>query len=157
MTLRQLIEVADHAAVRLFREDGVVQFTWHMVDRSGNHLIKNASCNDKDTEVMLMKVFMEITSIAAVVIICEGWRLASDDISPEEKARIDREGISKNSRRIESILFSGEDAASSILAWRDIIRPVRGKPRLGPLEFMPNGGIGEGRFVGLLPRQGTVQ
>jgi hypothetical protein len=59
-------------------------------------------------------------------------------------------------RRVERVMIDGEDGSQYLMAFRNIVRPVTGKPYLTPLSKIerPNAA---GPFLGLLPKNGFSQ
>lgn len=82
---------------------------------------------------------------------------AQDDAASEQlRSYMQEHSLEHLPGRKEVLLFSAEDQAEgSIMAMRDIIRPARGRARLGPLDLKAGHGTLEGRMVGLLPPAGT--
>ena len=163
-TLRQLVEVIDHAAIAIFKAKGQLLPKWHMVDREGNHIVKPANMTNKDVDLAVMKVFFAFADIVAVVLMSEAWAVDARErvISDAEREKMDREGLEHHPGRIEIIMYRAEDEEGALLAQRLIMRSPSGKPKLGPLEF-PEGAnspraFAEGRFAGgFLPRRGPLQ
>jgi hypothetical protein len=55
------------------------------------------------------------------------------------------------------MIVSESHDAGLTMAFRDIVRPRRGRPHLGPLVVQEGWNHGEGRFSSLLPVRGRPQ
>ena len=107
----------------------------------------------------MIGALFDLADVVRYVFIDEAWTLKRM-IRPDEEEKIYREGLSKHPERVEVVMIQGEDRDyGQIAAHRNIIRPAKGKPYLGPLQtlgdlpFVPHGAAvqSEGRMVGLLP------
>jgi hypothetical protein len=164
--LRDLIEFASRFCDRHFADHGVIYPLWHAVTSKGETLIERPACDDKDLSVAMIRALFDLADVVRYVFIDEAWTL-SRLIQPNEEEKIYREGLSKHPERVEIVMIQGEDReCGQLMVHRNIIRPPKGKPYLGPLlslddlPFMPHGGgveHSEGRMVGLLPKRGTMQ
>lgn len=154
MELRDLIEMADNGASKIFDRTGRVLPMYHSIKRDGEHCIFSAPDGDKDTSVYLARAVFELLGVVSYVYINEAWVLerlgVGADIGPSEMRRINREGLSEHPDRIEVLAFLAEDATGRLSAHRQILRPEHGKPKLMPLKFVEVGKA-EGRMVNLLP------
>jgi hypothetical protein len=163
--LRELIAFASDFCDRMFAAKGVIYPMWHAVTSSGEQFVETTTFDDKDLSVAMIRALFDIRDVVRYVFMDEAWTL-SRLIRPDEEAMIQREGLSKHPDRVEVVMLSGEDRdCGQLMVHRNIIRPPKGKPYLGPLQslddlpFMPAGGgveHSEGRMVGLLPVRGRT-
>jgi hypothetical protein len=164
--LRDLITFASEFCDRQFAAKGVIYPRWHAVTSSGEQFYETSPLLDKDLAVAMIRALFDLRDVVRYVFIDEAWTL-SRMVQPGEEAKVQREGLSKHPDRVEVVMISGEDReCGQLMLHRNIIRPAKGKPYLGPLlsldelPFMPQGGHvdqSEGRMVGLLPKRGTMQ
>jgi hypothetical protein len=163
--LRDLIAFTSNFCDRQFAAKGMIIPIWHAVTSTGESLIQTAPCDDKDLSVAMIRALFDIRDVVRYVFMDEAWTLARM-LQPDEQAKIRREGLANHPDRIEVVMIQGEDRdCGQIMLHRDIIRPAKGRPYLGPLQslddlpFIPHGARvqSEGRMVGLLPVRGTRQ
>jgi hypothetical protein len=156
--LDQLIERASAFADDAMKQTGEVAPIWHMVTAKGETIIELTPPGDRDCALMILRTLMELMDVVRYVHISEGWMRGRDKpISDEEMERIKRHGVRNDPKRIEVVLIAAEDyEAGYVMTTREIIRPKKGKPYLGPLVEFPQG-HSEGRMVGLLPVRGMMQ
>lgn len=157
ITLRELIEFASKSAEQIFARRQCFDPMWHAIMPDGSHQIILQTVDDKDVQLALVRAAFELFDVRAYVFISEAWALRSTARDAAEfNARVDqyrREGIRKNPDRVEILWLQAEDQTGLLSARRPIIRPVKGKAELGPLEIDDmQGWTGEGRMMGLLPR-----
>jgi hypothetical protein len=156
--LDQLIERASAFADDAIKHTGEVAPIWHMVTAKGETIIELTPPGDRDCALMILRTLMELMDVVRYVHISEGWMRGRDKpISDEEMEKIKRHGVRNDPKRIEVVLIAAEDyEAGYVMTTREIIRPKKGKPYLGPLVEFPQG-HSEGRMIGMLPMRGTVQ
>jgi hypothetical protein len=101
-----------------------------------------------------MRSLLHVLGAIRYVFINEAWvvELKADELAEVE--RLNRDGVNTHPRRVEIVMFSGEDQGGELLGRRRIERPFNGKPYLGPLE-LEEFSSSEGRLVGMLPQRGA--
>jgi|SRR5215831_10848262 len=152
MNLREFVERASERAEFLFRKDGYLSPIWHAVRRDGTSFVMPQPAEDKDTAVALMSALFDIEDVVRFVFMDEAWILTSDDAPAEEMMKIARSGgISKHPNKREILMLAAEDEREGMLMGRRLITRQGKRATLGPL-VIDEGGIGEGRLVGLLRR-----
>jgi hypothetical protein len=164
--LRDLIMFASDFCDRQFAAKGIVYPLWHAVTSSGEQFYETSPLQDKDLAVAMIRALFDLRDVVRYVFIDEAWTL-NRMLQPGEEEKVRRDGLSKHPDRMEVVMISGEDhECGQMMVHRNIIRPAKGKPYLGPLQDLddlpfipPGGGVAqsEGRMVGLLPRRGTMQ
>ena len=165
--LRDMFSYASEWADQQFRRTGRVVGMWHAVPSSGDMFVMLKPHPDKDIGVAMIRALFDLRDVVRYIFVDEAWMLIKQPaLSAEELESAKRGMIWDHPDRIEVVMFSGEDAAcGQIMARRRIFRPEKGKPYLGPFEWMTNllpnkpGSIwhSEGRMVGLLPVRGMRQ
>lgn len=151
--LRKLIEAASVGAERIFRKDGeITRPIWHAYRADGTFFVQEATAPNKQTQWALIRVLFEIEHVVRYVQVMEAWTLRHD-VSREEADLMmatPKRSIRNHPDRQEVVYFSAEDQhEGSMIAERLIVRG-KGKPSLGPLDFLPYI-EGAGRVVALLP------
>jgi hypothetical protein len=163
--LRELLAFTSGQCDKIFARNGVIYPMWHAVTSTGESFIETPPFDDKDLAVAMIRALFDLKDVVRYVFVDEAWTL-NRMIRPEEDENIRREGIANHPDRVEVVMIQGEDRdCGQIMLHRDVIRPAKGKPYLGPLQslddlsFMPQGASvqSEGRMVGLLPVRGTRQ
>jgi hypothetical protein len=162
--LHELLTFASGQCDKLFAQEGVIYPMWHAITSTGDTLIETPPFENKDLAVAMIRALFDLRDVVRYVFVDEAWTL-SRLLRPDEEEWVSREGISKHPDRVEVVMIQGEDRdCGQIVLHRDIIRPAKGKPYLGPLQslddlpYMPHGGSvaqSEGRMVGLLPVRGV--
>lgn len=160
--LRSFVEAASAAIDKLFRRQGEIEPMYYCIKSDGSEFVLRPPPGDKDTSVLLARVFFEIEQVVRYVFIDEAWVVEANDSATNEKLRHHYEtqdSLEQFAGRKEVVLFAGEDEFGMMLAQRAINRPPHGKPTLGPLQLISDkDGHFEGRMIGLLPRRdATVQ
>jgi hypothetical protein len=158
--LSRLIDEASMFVEKRFRDVGRIEPLWIATDQSGNQVvvpspvpfISNAA---KDYATLVVRAMFEFTGVTRYVFVCESWILLAED-SPIDIDAVQRDGIADHPGRREVINMTAEsEVGGLVMAWRPIIRPPKGKAKLGPLIIEQREGMTvEGRFVSLLPRRG---
>ena len=160
--LRQLIEFGSRTAEQIFRRQGYFVPMWHAILPDGHHKVIPQTVDDKDMQLALVRSAFEIFNAQAYVFISEAWTLYAETRNEAEREikikQYQREGIRGNPDRVEVLWLQAEDQTGLLSARRKIIRPGKGNPTLGPLEFeeMQSWTI-QGRIIGLLPRPPRTQ
>jgi hypothetical protein len=152
--LRAMIEAASRWTDEQFAAKGKILPVWHVIADSGRCLILPSPPGDKDTSATIMRSLLHVLGATRYMFIAEAWavELKADEL--DEVERLDRDGASTHPRRLEVVMFSGEDQSGELLGRRRIERPRNGKPYLGPLELEAMS-VSEGRLVGMLPQRGA--
>ena len=160
--LLRLIDNASMFVEQAFRHQGVILPMWIAVDPSGKELVVPppvpfVNQEAKDYATMVVRAMFALTGVTRYVFVCESWILLSDD-APIDMEAVQRDGISKNPARREVINMTAEsECAGLVVAWRHIIRPAKGKARLGPLIVEQRSGMTvEGRMSSMLPGKGRA-
>jgi hypothetical protein len=98
-----------------------------------------------------------LTGVTRYVFVCESWILLAED-APIDMDAVQRDGIADHPGRREVVVLTAESERSGLLfGLRDIIRPAKGKARLGPLVVDQRSGLTvEGRMSSMLPRKGRA-
>ncbi|WP_028164143.1 hypothetical protein [Bradyrhizobium elkanii] len=155
MGLHEFIEIASELVGERFERMGSIRPILHFVDGEGEDVVITIPPeNDKDMIASLIRVVLKTVNASRVVFIDEGW-MVGGELSAEDHERLHRFGANSHPRRVEVLMFSGEDEKEGLtMATRLILRKDDAKPRLGPLQFYSlEQGTTEGRLVGLLPRR----
>lgn len=150
--LRQMIEFASAEAEIIFKRKGELAPLWHAVRANGSDLILSDHLRDKDRTVAMLRAIFQIESVVRYVFFDECWIVdyKGKAVTPELLRDYHKIPPSKHPDRKEIVQFCAEDKTRAIVAYRNIIRPDRGKAKLAPLEFWPDAMDVEGRMVGLL-------
>lgn len=169
MSEKQLREMLDYASCfceKHFAMRGEIAPMWHVITSKGETLIElHPTQFSKDMAAAMIRAWFDLVDAVRYVYIGEAWTL-NRMIREEEQAEIFRNGIAEHPDRVEIVQLQGEDRDyGQIIMSRDIIRPKKGKPYLGPLQgindlpHIPAGAHvqSEGRMVGMLPVRGTRQ
>jgi hypothetical protein len=151
--LRAMIESASQWADDQFAVHGLILPMWHILSGSGKNMLLPAPPYDKDISAAIMREALKIFEAIRYVFMDEAWVVEfRGDEAVEEAAKAS--DLSTHPRRVEVVMFSGEDHAGELLGKRRIERPAKGKAYLGPLEFEEYK-VSEGRLVGMLPQRGA--
>jgi hypothetical protein len=152
--VEKIISRAQTCAEELIENDGSIEMMFHAVKTNGDVLVISGPYEK-------MRLFFAQEDVVAYVCIAEGSILESKDPKIRSEAkRLDR--IRDHPLAREVVSFHGEDDTGHYYAVRDIIRPSKGKAKLGPLRYMTrpgdgNSDQGKGGMWGLLPRRGAMQ
>ena len=165
--LRGMFAIVSQWARWKFEKCGQIHPMWHAVTASGVEFVTPRLHDHRDLCVAMIRALFRARDVVRYIYVDEAWMVIRPRCeTPDEQARLDREGISNDPARTEIVLMSGEDiVCGQLMAHRLIIRPDHGKPHLGPLQWTGDGlpnprGVPsqyEGRMIGLLPMQGSVQ
>ena len=157
IALRELIEFGSRTAEKIFAFRKCYEPMWHAITADGEHKVIVQTLDDKDAQMALVLAAFELFNVVAYLFISEAWSLVAKPSNQAERDRLvdeyTHDGIRDNPNRVEILWFQAEDRTGMLVAHREIIRPAKGKPTLGPLEFEDmDGWTAEGRIMGLLPR-----
>jgi hypothetical protein len=156
--LNKLITHASMFVETAFKHQGVIHPLWIAVDRAGNQVVVPppvpfVNVEAKDYSTLVVRKMFEFTGVTRYVFICESWLLLAEDAPIDIEAH-DRDGIADHPSRREVIYLAAEsESAGLVMAWRPIIRPTKGKARLGPLVIDQRTMTVEGRMSSMLPRR----
>lgn len=154
-TLREFIASASESIEAVFDHSGEIEPVWHCVKADGTEFLVRPPCVDKDLAVTLLRSAFRMMEVRRCLFISEAWT-AQGDRSEVERWIANGRSLSEHPDREEIVMFSGEDECMSLSAHRRILRPANGKASLGPLRFLDDITISEGRLVGMLPRRGAT-
>lgn len=159
----QLNDLLEHASMfveKAFKHQGVIHPLWIAVDRSGGQVVVPppvpfTTVASKDYATMVVRAMFEVTGVTRYVFVAESWLLAGPGIDLEHDQQ---HGISRHPDRQEVINMMAEsETAGLVMAWRHIIRPAKGKAKLGPLVIEQRVGMTiEGRLASMLPQKGRA-
>jgi hypothetical protein len=157
--LKNLIEISSRLCGDLFKVKNEILPMWDAFTKDGRRLLFTTDMTNKDmTASAIRKVFNE-EQVIRYVFITEAWMAYIDkgDERDISKSAMERGGVAKHPDRIEVLTFMAEDYNDGMAqAHRRIIRE-EGTVRLGPLEWVDTSHGSSGRFVGMLPKGGTLQ
>ena len=164
--LRRMLEQASEFCERQFAKKHEIAPMWHAVTSAGEMIFEpHPTSLSKDMGAAVIRAFFDFKDVVRYVYVGEAWTLKRM-IRPEEKEAIFHKGIADHPERVEVVQIMGEDQeCGHIILTRNIIRPPRGAPYLGPLQSLddlpfipPNAhSQAEGRMIGMLPARGTRQ
>jgi hypothetical protein len=147
---------------KAFRRDGFVHPVWFAVTRDGRHLIvpppvKYSNPESKDLATSVVRAFFTINDVVSYVYAAESWYLDCHQTSVDMKV-VNKDGIKDHPLRREVIVIMSETYDSGVtMAFRNIIRPKKGKAKLGPLVVQSDWNQIEGRMSSMLPVRGRAQ
>src|SRR4029077_5293755 len=148
LALRDLIEFASTQMEKRFKHVGRIYPMWH-AETESETLIITADIENKDaTTAVLTKLFRE-HGVVRYMFIDEAWIVEASAIAPDELQHMQQHGLSEHPNRREIVMIHAEDKNGVQTATREIIRPAKGKARLGPLVFDDYTSM-EGRWTGML-------
>jgi hypothetical protein len=106
----------------------------------------------KDRATRVVRAMFEFTGVTRYVFVCESWLLTNDAGIDLDAAQ--RDGISQHPDRQEVIILMGEsDISGLFFGRRNIVRPAKGKAKLGPLVVDQHDGLAvHGPMASMLPR-----
>jgi hypothetical protein len=161
----ELVRLLDHASMfveQAFRHQGVIHPVWIAVDPSGKELVVPTpvpfvSPAAKDYATIMVRAMFALSSVTRYVFICESWVLLAED-APIDMEAVQRHGIADHPGRREVVVLTAESERSGLLCGlRHIIRPSKGRARLGPLVVEQRAGLTvEGRMSSMLPGKGRA-
>jgi hypothetical protein len=160
-----LVRLVDHPSMfveHAFRHQGVVHPMWIAFDQSGKELVVPTPVPfvdhaAKEYATTVVRAMFALTGVTRYVFVCESWILLAED-APVDMDAVQRDGIADHPGRREVVVLTAESERSGLLfGLRDIIRPAKGKARLGPLVVDQRSGLTvEGRMSSMLPRKGRA-
>ena len=150
--LKKMIEGASRACDDIFRDSGEILPMWDAETADNRRILIPVLSGDKDITAALIRAKFELEQVVRYVFITEAWVLMAKPGTPMATHALGGGSLEHVPGRTEEVMFMGEDENGIVMAHRDIIRG-KGKPKLGPLRWVPadSGGF-EGRLVGMLPR-----
>ena len=153
--LRGLIEFAAGQMERRFKNVGRINPMWHAETASETLIIAATFADKNATTAALTELFRE-QNVVRYLFIDEAWIVQRDvtGFSPAEIERMRETGVSNHPDRQEVVMISGEDRNGMQTATCEIIRPAKGKARLGPLAIDTFTSM-ESRFAGMLAHLNT--
>lgn len=157
-TLRQFVERASYGVEKIFKKRHILSPMVHMVCGDGSEAVIGIDAPTKDLAAASIKWELAKADATRMCWMDECWMkyLKPDDDTAATIQRFKEHGIRNEPDRVEAVMFAAEDAGGGvIMAHRLIERPAGRDPYLGALKISEPQGI-EGRFIGLLPRKGTV-
>lgn len=155
-TLRDLIEFAAGQIERRFKNVGRINPMWHAETASETLIIAATFADKNATTAALTELFRE-QNVVRYLFIDEAWivqQTSPTGFSPAELQRMREMGIKNHPDRKEVVMISGEDANGMQTATCEIIRPAKGKAKLGPLAIDTFTSM-ESRFAGMLAHLNT--
>lgn len=154
-----LLATVSRLVEKAFRRDAFIVPVWFALTRDGRRLIvpppvPYTDVAAKDLAAVMVRAFFEIEHVVSYVYAAESWIVDKPEcLSDTDK--IQSEGIARHPARREVVVFMSEAESSGLsMSVRDIIRPKKGKPRLGPLVVQDGWDRADGRFSSLLPTRG---
>jgi hypothetical protein len=160
--LTALIDHASEFVEKRFRDVGRIEPIWIAVDQNGDQVavptpIPFVNPAAKDHATRIVRAMFVLTGVTRYVFVCESWILLSDDV-PIDVESVQRDGIADHPARREVVnMIAESELCGLVMAWRLIIRPPKGKARLGPLVVEQRDGLTvEGRMSSMLPRKGRA-
>ena len=137
-TLRQLFELAQTNAKRVFAEDGSIVPIWHAVPENADAdqlLICSPWCNDdeKDMAVEAIRDMFKLHRVQRYVFVVEAWTVTGTSLKVVNEAR-----PSEHPDRREVVRITAEDRDGSVLSGQYyILRPEHGPVTLSPFHEDP--------------------
>jgi hypothetical protein len=158
--VEQIISDAQAWAEKVFNDIGGIEMMFHAVRTDDAVLVIPAPpAPNKDAGRQIMQLLFAEEDVVAYVCVTESWVLETEDVKVRNEVM--RLGsIRDHPLAREVVIFHGEDDTGHYAAMRDIIRPPKGKAKLGPLHYTMRPGDhvhGGGRMFDLLPRRGAMQ
>jgi hypothetical protein len=158
LDLRKAIERISRAADIKFSKHGQLEPVWFAFRADGEHFTLDGILPNKDLQAQFVRFIFQERDVVAYIFVDEAWVVEAsmkDADSVTNMAAL--VGLEHHPNRREVVVIHAEDATNCLSYHRDIIRPNRGSAYLGPLILHDDISRSEGRFVGLLPRRGTLQ
>ena len=156
--LRKQVERLSRAAERNFDKHGQLTPVWFAVTATGEVFTLDKMLPDKDVQAQLVRMIFQEKDVVSYVFIDEAWVVNASAAEADSVTNLAATvGLEFHPDRREVVVFHAEDAVNSLSYHRDIIRPPGARAYLGPLILHDDISQSEGRFVGLLPRRGTLQ
>jgi hypothetical protein len=154
--LLQLFNFVSGFADKTFARTGTVAPMWHAVSEDGEHFVTASPLADKDQSIALIRSLFELRNVVRYIFIAEAW-ITKHPLDEKAVEQVLEVGVANYQDRVEIVMIMGEDyECEQITGQRRIIRPLKGKPRLGPLKITTPTQLA-GRMTSLLPARGTKQ
>jgi hypothetical protein len=161
-SLDRMLDYADQFIAKRFKHVGRIYPMFH-AETTDDVLLIDTILENKDAVAAMLTKFFAEKNVQRFVFIDEAWFLDIDQtgkkVSQDELDKIMREGIKDNPDRREVVQFHAQDAKMMHIWTREIIRPAKGKAKLGPLKKNEEWNNSQGRWHGLLShlRTGALQ
>ena len=154
LPLRDLIEFASSQIDKRFKNTGRILPMWHAETATETLIIVGPLSKDsKDATVAALAEIFREEKVLRYLFIDEAWMVTkpqeSGGFTPAEVERMRKHGVSERPDRQEVIMINAEDKDIAMVGMRDIIRPAKGKARLGPLQVDTSHEM-QSRWFGLL-------
>jgi hypothetical protein len=114
---------------------------WVAVDADGRNVVVPPPVpfrdgNAKDLATAMVRAFFEIAGVTRYVFMTEAWTLDAQAPQGLDLDALGRDGVSDHPQRREAVMLIAESVnGGMVFGRRPIIRPSRGKARLGPLTI----------------------
>lgn len=156
--LRKQVERLSQKAEQNFAKHGQLTPVWFAVTSSGEVFTLDRMLPNKDLQAQFVRMIFQEKDVVSYVFIDEAWVVNASAAQADNVTNLAATvGLEFHPDRREVVVFHAEDATNSLSYHRDIIRPPGARAYLGPLICHDDINRSEGRFVGLLPRRGTLQ
>lgn len=160
--LRALIDFASEWADEAFAKRGAIGPMWHAITKEGRHAVFPVPPSlEKDEMAMITRLIFEVHHVKYCLFVDEAWTAHTEGEAENAKLKAWLEShdgsLAEYPDKMEVVCFNAEDAAGNMMVGeRQIIRED-GKPaHLGPLIVHDDIIASEGRFVGMLPGEGSA-
>lgn len=132
-SLDQMFDFADAFCQRQFKHTGVIYPMFHAETESDTFIIRTMMEHKQAVAEMLTDYFSK-ENVQRFVMIDEAWILnCKVEIGREALDEIMRVGLKNHPDRIEVVMLHAQDITHLKTGRRKIIRPKKGKAKLGPL------------------------
>lgn len=132
LSLEDLMVFASEQMAVRFKHVGRIYPMWHAESATDSFIISTDANQDKDLVTEAIAAFFRERNVIRFIFIDEAWIV---DRKPEDLQKLMLAGgVSAQPDRREIVMIHGEDATTAKVRVRDIIRPKKGKARLGPLQ-----------------------
>lgn len=153
-----MVNKVSHTADVIFTKYQGLRPIWFCFTADGEHFTLDKMLPDKDLQAKFVRFIFQEKDVVAYIFVDEAWVVeATVKDADSVTAMAARVGLEFHPDRREVVVIHAEDATSNLSCHRDIIRPAGARAYLGPLVMHDDISRSEGRFVGLLPRRGTLQ
>jgi hypothetical protein len=155
--VRGMIDRLSKMAEEKFAKYGGIAPLWFALASNGDTFIIPKMGPDKDLQAQFVRYIFREKDVIAYVFMDEAWVVEATMDTQEAVTKMSATvGLEHHPDRREVVVIHAEDETSNLSFHRDIIRPAGGRVFLGPL-IDDHFSHSEGRFVGMLPRRGTLQ
>lgn len=171
MTLEKMFELAQEFAVTIFTVEGSIIPTFIGQDEDGH--IHPIACAFEDEDAVTrvapeelkdffagkLRTFFREKEIVRYVSILEAWMIESGKATKKDEADLlsGRLPVKDHPNRVEVVHVTAEDGTKILSGTFRILRDANRKPRLSQFQPHTDSMQHAGRFIGLLPRHGTLQ